>query len=86
MSSRPRTYWQPLARRWRSIPTWPKPTPPARSLIFLAVTAEEQGLLGAKWYAEHPLYPLNKTLANMNMDGVNQWGKTKDLTIVGYGN
>ena len=62
------------------------PTPPARSLIFLAVTAEEKGLLGAKWYAEHPLYPLNKTLANMNMDGVNQWGKTKDLTIVGYGN
>ena len=62
------------------------PTPPARSLIFLAVTGEEKGLLGAKWYAEHPLYPLNKTLANMNMDGVNQWGKTKDLTIVGYGN
>jgi Zn-dependent M28 family amino/carboxypeptidase len=62
------------------------PTPPARSLIFLAVTAEEQGLLGAKWYAEHPLYPLNKTLVNMNMDGVNQWGRTKDLTIVGYGN
>jgi len=62
------------------------PTSPARSLIFLAVTGEEKGLLGAKWYAEHPLYPLNKTLANMNMDGVNQWGKTKDLTIVGYGN
>ena len=61
-------------------------TPPGRTLIFNAVTGEEQGLLGAKWYAEHPLYPLNKTLANMNIDGVNQWGKTKDLTIVGYGN
>jgi len=70
-----------LAKAYKALPT-----PPARSLIFLAVTAEEQGLLGAKWYAEHPLYPLNKTLANMNMDGVNQWGKTKDLTIVGYGN
>ena len=62
------------------------PKPPARSVLFLAVTAEEQGLLGAKWYATHPLYPLNKTLVDMNMDGVNQWGKTKDLTVVGYGN
>ena len=70
-----------LAKAYKALPT-----PPARSLIFLAVTAEEKGLLGAKWYAEHPLYPLNKTLANINMDGVNQWGKTKDLTIVGYGN
>jgi Zn-dependent M28 family amino/carboxypeptidase len=61
-------------------------TPPARSLLFLAVTGEEQGLLGAKWYATHPLYPLNKTLADMNIDGVNQWGKTKDVTVVGYGN
>ena len=70
-----------LAKAYKALPT-----PPARTLVFLAVTAEEQGLLGAKWYAEHPLYPLNKTLANMNMDGVNQWGRTKDLTIVGYGN
>ena len=70
-----------LAKAYKALPT-----PPARSLVFLAVTAEEQGLLGAKWYAEHPLYPLNRTLANMNMDGVNQWGKTKDVTIVGYGN
>jgi Zn-dependent M28 family amino/carboxypeptidase len=70
-----------LAKAYKALPT-----PPARTLIFLAVTGEEKGLLGAKWYAEHPLYPLNKTLANMNIDGVNQWGKTKDLTIVGYGN
>ena len=62
------------------------PTPPARSMLFLAVTAEEYGLLGAKWYATHPLYPLNKTLGVMNMDGVNQWGRTKDVTVVGYGN
>ena len=62
------------------------PTRPARSLLFLAVTAEEQGLLGAKYYAENPLYPLAKTAADINMDGFNQWGRTKDLTIVGYGN
>jgi len=59
---------------------------PKRSVLFLSVTAEEKGLLGAKYYAEHPLYPLNKTLANINMDGVNQWGKTKDLVVVGLGN
>jgi Zn-dependent M28 family amino/carboxypeptidase len=70
-----------LAKAYKALPT-----PPARSLLFLAVTAEEQGLLGAKWYATHPLYPLNKTLADMNIDGVNQWGKTKDITVVGYGN
>jgi len=70
-----------LAKAYKALPT-----PPARSLLFLAVTAEEQGLLGAKWYATHPLYPLNRTLADMNIDGVNQWGKTKDMTVVGYGN
>jgi Zn-dependent M28 family amino/carboxypeptidase len=59
---------------------------PKRSILFLSVTAEEQGLLGAKYYGTHPLYPLNKTLANINMDGVNQWGKTKDLVVVGLGN
>ncbi|HVY72125.1 MAG TPA: M28 family peptidase, partial [Verrucomicrobiae bacterium] len=59
---------------------------PKRSILFLAVTGEEQGLLGAKYYATHPLYPLAKTLANLNMDGFNQWGRTKDLPIIGYGN
>ena len=62
------------------------PQPPERSLLFLAVTAEEKGLLGAKFYAENPLYPLNKTVANINMDGVNQWGRTEDLVVVGFGN
>jgi Zn-dependent M28 family amino/carboxypeptidase len=61
-------------------------TPPKRSILFLAVTAEEKGLLGAKYYAQNPLYPLNKTLANINMDGVNQWGRTKDITMVGDDN
>ncbi|MEP6637258.1 MAG: M28 family metallopeptidase [Acidobacteriota bacterium] len=61
-------------------------TPPKRSVLFLSVTAEEKGLLGAKYYATNPLYPLNKTLANINMDGVNQWGRTKDITMVGDDN
>jgi Zn-dependent M28 family amino/carboxypeptidase len=59
---------------------------PRRSILFLAVTAEEKGLLGAKHYGNNPLYPLNKTLANINMDGINQWGRTSDIVIVGYGN
>ena len=59
---------------------------PSRSVMFLAVTAEEQGLLGAKYFAERPLVPLENVLANINMDGVNQWGRTSDLTVVGYGN
>ncbi|MCW5977605.1 MAG: M28 family peptidase [Bryobacteraceae bacterium] len=59
---------------------------PRRSILFLAVTAEEQGLLGAKYYAEHPLYPLNKTVANINIDGMNQWGRTKDIVVIGLGN
>jgi Zn-dependent M28 family amino/carboxypeptidase len=59
--------------------------PPKRSLLFLAVTAEEKGLLGAKYYASHPLYPLEKTLANLNMDVINLWGKTRDLVSLGLG-
>jgi Zn-dependent M28 family amino/carboxypeptidase len=58
----------------------------ARSVLFLAVTAEEQGLLGSQYYAENPLYPLNTTVAAINMDALNIFGKTKDMTIIGYGN
>jgi len=58
---------------------------PKRTLLFLMVSAEEQGLLGSRYYADFPLYPLNKTLANINVDGVNQWGRTKDLTVIGLG-
>ena len=58
---------------------------PKRSILFLWVTAEEQGLLGSQHYAENPLYPLEKTLANINIDGVNQWGRTRDVTVVGMG-
>jgi Zn-dependent M28 family amino/carboxypeptidase len=59
---------------------------PKRSILFLSVTAEEQGLLGTQYYAANPLYPLKNTLADINMDGLNTWGKTKDLTIIGLGN
>src|SRR5947207_8095205 len=61
------------------------PAPPKRSILFLAVTAEEQGLLGSQYYAVTPIYPLAKTLANINMDGLNVHGRTKDLTLIGYG-
>ena len=60
--------------------------PPKRSVLFMATTGEEAGLLGAKFYAEHPLYPLEKTLADINIDGVNPWGKTHDLEDLTNGN
>lgn len=58
---------------------------PKRTVLFLSVTAEEKGLLGAQYYAGHPLYPLERTLANINIDGVNVWGRTRDLGIIGWG-
>jgi Zn-dependent M28 family amino/carboxypeptidase len=58
---------------------------PKRSMLFLMVGAEEQGLLGSQHYAEQPVYPLAKTVAAINIDGVNQWGKTKDITVIGMG-
>ena len=58
-----------------------------RSVLFLAVTAEEEGLLGAKYYNQNPLYPHNKTLAVINVDAMgNTYGRTKDIIIVGKGN
>jgi Zn-dependent M28 family amino/carboxypeptidase len=70
-----------LAKGFKALPTAPK-----RTVLFLAVTAEEQGLLGAKYYAANPLYPLDRTVANINIDGINQWGRTRDVVVVGYGN
>jgi Zn-dependent M28 family amino/carboxypeptidase len=58
---------------------------PDRTVVFLFVTAEEQGLLGSKFYAENPIYPVKKSVANINIDGLYYFGKMKDLTIVGYG-
>ncbi len=60
--------------------------PPRRSVLFLAVTAEEKGLLGSRYYAENPLYPLEKTVAVINMDGLNVYGRTRDVTVIGLGN
>jgi Zn-dependent M28 family amino/carboxypeptidase len=59
--------------------------PPRRSILFLSVTAEEQGLLGSQYYSVAPIYPLAKTVAAINMDGINVHGRTKDLTLIGYG-
>jgi Zn-dependent M28 family amino/carboxypeptidase len=59
---------------------------PKRSLLFMATTAEEWGLLGAKFYAENPLYPFAKTLADINMDGLSLWGKTRDIEDTSFGN
>ncbi|MCZ0953429.1 MAG: M28 family metallopeptidase, partial [Rhodospirillaceae bacterium] len=61
------------------------PRPPRRTVLFLAVAAEEQGLLGSFHYVRNPLYPTAQTVAALNMDGLNQWGRTRDLTIVGLG-
>lgn len=58
---------------------------PQRSVLFLSVTAEEKGLLGSKHYAQSPLYPLNKTVAVINMDGANMFGPTRDIVVVGHG-
>ncbi|PYK73509.1 MAG: peptidase M28 [Verrucomicrobia bacterium] len=58
---------------------------PKRSLLFMATTAEEAGLLGAKYYALHPLYPLMKTLADINIDSMNVWGKTRDVEDTSFG-
>ncbi len=57
--------------------------PLERSVLFIATGAEEQGLLGAEWYVQSPLYPLEQTVAELNFDGANLWGSTTDVTIFG---
>jgi hypothetical protein len=71
-----------LAHAFASLPARPK-----RTVIFLFTTAEERGLLGAKYYVQHPLYPLAKTVANINLDYFSNWGwgRTKDFSILGIG-
>lgn len=58
---------------------------PKRSVLFAAVAAEESGLLGAKYYCAHPTVPPGRIAANINIDGINIWGKTRDVTFVGLG-
>ena len=68
-----------IARLWVAAPR------PERSVVFLALTAEEKGLLGSEFYAQQPLYPLEKTVAVYNMDGGSTWGRSNDVAIAGDG-
>jgi Zn-dependent M28 family amino/carboxypeptidase len=61
------------------------PTAPRRSVLFAAVAAEEQGLLGSQYFAAHPSVPAGKLAANINIDGLSIWGRTRDLTMIGLG-
>ncbi|WP_437921737.1 M28 family metallopeptidase [Sphingobacterium sp. LRF_L2] len=58
---------------------------PERSIVFIALTSEEEGLLGSEYYTQHPIYPLQKTVANLNMDAFSAMGATEDVSIVGIG-
>ena len=69
-----------LARAFKSLKTQPE-----RTIVFLSVTAEEQGLLGSAYYAQNPIYPAKNTVAEINMDGLNRFAPTKDMVIVGQG-
>src|SRR6202163_4516159 len=59
--------------------------PPRRTILFLSVTCEEQGLLGSQYYAEHPLYPLAHSALDINMDDMNVHGRTRDIVQIGRG-
>ncbi|KIA91489.1 peptidase M28 [Pedobacter kyungheensis] len=61
------------------------PKNPERTILFISYTAEEQGLLGSEFYAKHPVFPLAKTVANINMDMMGIAGKTKDIVVYGFG-
>lgn len=61
----------------------PESEKPRRSILFLFPTAEEQGLLGAEWYSKHPLVPLKKTAADINLDSMNVLGPTSDFVPLG---
>jgi Zn-dependent M28 family amino/carboxypeptidase len=69
-----------IASRMEQLPASSKPR---RSVLFLFPTAEEQGLLGAEWYTEHPLVPLEKTAADINLDALNVLGATRDIIALG---
>jgi len=69
-----------LARAFKSLKHKPE-----RTVVILAVTAEEQGLWGSAYYAQNPIYPIAKTLANINIDGLNYYGPTKDIIVIGQG-
>lgn len=62
-----------------------QPKAPKRSVLFAAVAAEEQGLLGSQYLVEHPPVPHGRMAANLNLDGLNIWGRTRDVSVIGYG-
>lgn len=59
--------------------------PPRRSIVFMAVAAEEQGLIGSQFYSENPAFAPGKIAANLNIDGLPIFGKTRDIVMIGYG-
>lgn len=69
-----------LARAFKSLKVQPE-----RTIVILSVTSEEQGLWGSAYYAQNPVYPASKTIANINIDGINPFEKTRDIIIVGKG-
>ena len=69
-----------IARAFAALPERPR-----RSVLFAAVAAEEQGLLGSQYFARHPTFPAGKIAANINFDAGNKWGRTKDITFLGHG-
>jgi Zn-dependent M28 family amino/carboxypeptidase len=69
-----------IARAMKALPRAPR-----RSVVFAAVAAEEQGLLGSKYFAAHPTLPPGRMAANINIDGLATWGRTRDLTMIGMG-
>jgi Zn-dependent M28 family amino/carboxypeptidase len=69
-----------LARAFAAMPRAPK-----RSILFAAVAAEEQGLLGSQYLVEHPPVPPAQMVMNLNIDGINIWGRTRDLSVIGMG-
>jgi Zn-dependent M28 family amino/carboxypeptidase len=72
-----------IARTFVQLPAAERPK---RTVLFLVVTGEEQGLLGSEYYGQHPLYPLTKTLADINIDGMQTAGPSRDIEVIGYGN
>ena len=69
-----------IARAWKALSPLPR-----RSVLILFVAGEEQGLLGSQYYATHPTVPTGKIAADINYDGGDIWGKTRDVTYVGKG-
>ncbi len=69
-----------LAKAFKALPHAPR-----RTILFIATAAEERGLLGAQYYVAHPLVPLARTLADINIDGINTWGRTRDVEVIGWG-